>query len=189
MNKMMIFINSIFQRLNKKAETNIVWIKIFGLNKYISCIIFQKCFRINASVPWLVHFTSTVSSPEKIKRLNEEKYEATKSPFVGMSPHCYIQAINGIEFGYNTIIGPGVNIISANHNIYDYNLHGSAKPIRIGNNCWIGANVTILPGVELADHTIVAAGAVVSKSFLEGDCIIGGVPAKIIKKIGKYGHS
>jgi len=43
-----------------------------------------------------------------------------------------------------------------------------------------------LPEVELGEHTIVAAGAIVTKSFLEGNQIIGGVPAKVIKKINKY---
>jgi len=72
--------------------------------------------------------------------------------------------------------------------MYNFSLHVPENPIKIGKNCWIGANAVILPGVELAEHTIVAAGAVVTKSFLEGDCVIGGVPAKVIKKIGEYGE-
>ena len=44
-------------------------------------------------------------------------------------------------------------------------------------------NAVILPGVELGDHTVVGAGAVVTKSFSEGYCVIGGNPAKIIKYI------
>jgi acetyltransferase-like isoleucine patch superfamily enzyme len=46
-------------------------------------------------------------------------------------------------------------------------------------------NAVILPGVVLGDHTIVGAGAVVTKSFPEGYCIIAGVPAKVIKTIDK----
>ena len=54
------------------------------------------------------------------------------------------------------------------------------KPVARGNNVWIGGGVTILPGVTIADNTVVAAGAVVTKSFPAGS-IIGGNPAKVIK--------
>lgn len=145
----------------------------------IQYFLFQRILRINSHVPWPVHFTSIVTSPERI-----ELDMPTSIP--GFMPGCYIQATNGIEIGKNSIIGPGTKIISANHDMYNFNLHDPENPIKIGKRCWIGANVVILPGVELADHTIVAAGAVVTKSFLEGDCIIGGVPAKVIKKIKKY---
>ena len=53
----------------------------------------------------------------------------------------------------------------------------------IGDECWIASNAVILPGVHLGKHTIVAAGAVVSKSFPEGWCVIGGIPAKVIKRL------
>lgn len=57
-----------------------------------------------------------------------------------------------------------------------------AQPIIIGNNCWIGGHATINPGVKLGHNVVVASGAVVTKSF--GDnVVIGGNPAKVIKKI------
>lgn len=150
-----------------------------GLKTILMCFFFQRILRINSYVPWPVHHTSVVGDPKKIKHHRGR-------PYIGLSPCCYIQTMNGIEIGKNTRIGPGVKIISANHNIYNFDIHDKEKPIKIGGNCWIGANAVILPGVELGYHTIVAAGAVVSKSFEEGDCIVGGVPAKLIKKIGKY---
>jgi acetyltransferase-like isoleucine patch superfamily enzyme len=54
------------------------------------------------------------------------------------------------------------------------------EPIVIGNDCWIGTRVIILPGVHLGNKCIVAAGAVVTRSFPDNS-IIGGVPAKLIK--------
>lgn len=68
--------------------------------------------------------------------------------------------------------------------------------ITIGNNSFIGARAVIMYGVELADNTIVAAGSVVTKSFTDGNVIIGGNPAKVIgswddlrKKVEVYGNN
>jgi acetyltransferase-like isoleucine patch superfamily enzyme len=77
-------------------------------------------------------------------------------------------------------MGMGSKIISANHDIYDFSKH-IKKSVKIGNNVWIGANVVILPGVEIGDNTIIGAGSIVTKSFKEGNCVIGGNPAKIIR--------
>ena len=56
-------------------------------------------------------------------------------------------------------------MISANHSKADYAKHESAPPIIIGDNCWLGANHVILPGVTLVDNIIVAAGSIVINSF------------------------
>lgn len=53
---------------------------------------------------------------------------------------------------------------------------------KIINNCWIVIVAIILPGVELGYHVVISAGAIVTKSLKENDILIGGVPAKIIKK-------
>lgn len=153
-----------------------------GLKNIITYFFFQRILRINSHVPWPVHISSIVTRPEKIER-------ASWCPYPGYMPGCYIQATNGIRIGENVRMGPGIKLISANHNIYNYEIHDKEKPIVIGDNCWIGANAIVLPGVEIGDHTIIAAGAVVTKSFPEGNCIIGGVPAKVIKKIGGYKSS
>lgn len=135
---------------------------------------FQKILRINAEVPFMVHFTSTVSKTVYIGK-GVAKYFAN-------SGGCYIQGINKVYIGDYTIFAPGVKIISANHDKNELSNHDkTTSPIVIGKYCWLGVNSIILPGVELGDNVIVAAGAVVTKSF-PGNVIIGGVPAKIISE-------
>ncbi|GGH87258.1 hypothetical protein GCM10007362_48960 [Saccharibacillus endophyticus] len=57
-----------------------------------------------------------------------------------------------------------------------------AAPVVIGQNVWIGSNATLLPGVTIGDHAVVAAGAVVTKDVPQ-DAVVAGVPAKFIKTI------
>ena len=59
---------------------------------------------------------------------------------------------------------------------------GIAKPVNIGNDVWIGGNVTILPGVNIGNNVVIAAGAVVTKDVPDNS-LIGGVPAKIIRQL------
>lgn len=95
----------------------------------------------------------------------------------------YFQAIGGIKIGKGTAIGPNVGIITENHDLYDPELRGKKAKVVIGENCWIGMNALILPGVELGPHTVVGGGSVVTGSFPEGWCVIAGNPAKVIKTL------
>ena len=132
----------------------------------------QKVLGYNKKAYWPMHFTSRVSYPERVYA------GIDTSP--GYMNNCYIQGYGRIFIGDYTQIGPSVGLISSNHDVYDSRQQIPA-PIQIGKYCWIGMNAVILPGVILGDYTIVAAGAVVSKSFPAGHCVIGGVPAKLIK--------
>ena len=73
-----------------------------------------------------------------------------------------------------------------NHQKDRYEQYVKEDPIIIGDNCWLATNATILPGVRLENHVIVAAGAVVTKSIPEDYVIIAGVPACVEKKIAPY---
>jgi acetyltransferase-like isoleucine patch superfamily enzyme len=130
---------------------------------------------INWAVPWPVHPSTTVRAPERVR--------LGKDTFPGDSPNCYIQAINGIEVGDRTNLGPGVGLISANHDPADNKRWIAAPPIRLGADCWLGMNAIVLPGVELGPRTIVGAGAVVTRSFPEGHCVIAGNPARVIRRL------
>lgn len=136
----------------------------------------QKAIYGTKELNFSLHFTSRVTQSQSLK-LGKNVW-----PYLARSGHCYIQAINGVEIGDNTIIAPGVKIISANHSVVDYKKHDPKNAIKIGRNCWLAANSIILPGVELGDNVIVGAGAVVTTSF-PAYSIVGGVPAKLIKKL------
>lgn len=99
------------------------------------------------------------------------------------SPGCYFQNYRAkIVIGYGSYIAPNVGIITANHILGDLEAHGEAKDVVIGQNCWIGMNAVILPGVELANGTVVGAGAVVTKSVTKENVVVAGNPAKAIRE-------
>ena len=129
--------------------------------------------RINADIPWPVHFTSRVTGNVRIGRNVWKSF--------ALSGGCYIQGGNGIEIGHDTIFAPGVKIISANHDPADLSRWLPAPPIQIGERCWIGANAVILPGVQLGDDVIVGAGAVVTKNF-PSRTMVAGVPAQALSQ-------
>ena len=139
--------------------------------------LFQRVLGINSEVKWSVHYTSRVTNANKIQ------VGTTAKKSFAVSGGCYIQGGNGIQIGDGTIFGPGVKIISANHDVEDpERTWQESGPIVIGRNCWIGANAVILPGVQLGDRIVVGAGAVVTKSF-PSDVVIAGVPAELLRRM------
>ena len=136
----------------------------------------QKVLGFNKQVYWPMHLSSTVSGHKNIYA------GIDTSP--GYSPGCYIQGGGKVYIGDYTQIAPNVGIISSNHDLSDSRKEVQGV-VKIGKYSWIGMNAVILPNVVLGDFTIVAAGAIVTKSFEEGFCVIGGNPAKLIKKLEK----
>lgn len=122
-----------------------------------------------------VHPTCTIANARKV--------------YVGCNasiarPGCYIQGAGTVHFGDYVQLAPNVGILSANHDLYDQRKYNAA-PIVIGDYSWIGMNSIVTAGVVLGPRTIVAAGAVVTKSFPDGFCILAGVPAKVVKYLDK----
>jgi len=93
---------------------------------------------------------------------------------------------SNVTIGNNVIMGPDVKIYSRNHKTdrLDVPIQKQGKNYLetiIGDDVWIGANVIILAGVVIGSHSVIAAGSVVTKST-DSYAVIGGVPAKTIKK-------
>ena len=96
---------------------------------------------------------------------------------------CSFLDLGGITIEDEVLLGPKVNLITENHPVNPADRKQLvAKPILIKKNAWIAANATILPGVTVGENSVVAAGAVVSKDVPD-NTVVGGVPAKIIRKI------
>ncbi len=85
-----------------------------------------------------------------------------------------------IEVGDDTQLGPGSLITTTDHD-YGADLEVRFRPVVIGKRVWIGANVTILPGVTIGDLAVIGAGSVVTKDIPAG-CVAAGVPARVIKQ-------
>lgn len=96
---------------------------------------------------------------------------------------CCFQDQGGIRTGDNVLIGHRVTIATINHGFLPEERHiHNIAPVIIGNDVWIGAAATILPGVHIGDGAIIAAGSVVKKD-VPCRTIVGGVPARVIREI------
>ena len=97
---------------------------------------------------------------------------------------CSILDLGGIIIEDEVMIGPRVNLTSENHPTDPATRKSLiGKTVTIKKNAWIGAGATILPGVTIGENAVVAAGAVVNKD-VAANTVVGGVPAKFIKKVG-----
>lgn len=96
---------------------------------------------------------------------------------------CHFQDQGGITIGDGSLIGHNVVLATINHDLDPRNNRKNYyAPINIGNHVWIGSNATILPGVNIGDWAVVAAGAVVAKD-VSAYAVVGGIPAKVLKTI------
>lgn len=156
------YIKSVNTGIHNQSYWNYVLFRLTG-----------RCSKWGGYYP--VHPSCTIANTRKI-------YVGCNSTIA--RPGCYIQGAGGVFIGDYVQFGPNVGILSANHDLYDQRFYNEA-PIVIGDYSWIGMNSVITAGVTLGPRTIVAAGAVVTKSFPSGFCVLAGVPAKIIKNLDK----
>ncbi len=124
-----------------------------------------------------------VATPSGLKgaRIQTRDFSIGKRTWVNRG--LYAEGGGRISIGEDTLIGPEVMIVTSTHARNDHGLadpDATNEPVRIGDRCWIGARVTILPGVAIGDEVTVAAGAVVARDIGPGG-LYGGVPARRLR--------
>lgn len=98
---------------------------------------------------------------------------------------CHFQDHGGVIIGDGCQIGHNVVFATLNHGLSPEDRQNTyPAPIVLGRNVWVGSNATILQGVTIGDNAVIAAGAVVTKD-VEPATIVGGVSAKVIRRIGQ----
>lgn len=115
---------------------------------------------------------------------------------IGTGPHGQLQIgercfVNGgatlyansaITLGDHCLIGEGVRIDDGNYHQVEEGIEPAIIPITLGRNVWVANNAIILPGVSLGDHSVVGAGAVVTKSF-PARSLVAGNPARLVREL------
>ena len=110
--------------------------------------------------------------------------------YISIGEGCYFNAGTTfiddwkIEIGKNCLFGPNVTLCTTGHPISpNHRMDGMYSfPIKIGNTCWIGANVIVLPGVTIGDNSVIGAGSVVTKD-IPANVVAAGNPCHVLRKI------
>mgnify|MGYP000664229205 FL=1 len=151
----------------------------------------QLCFKINHTMPYTEEYdalvkelfmdnigeNSRVMPPVTVVRGNKVRIGKN----VVVMNNSLFMAAGGINIEDDVIVTANAQLISNNHDFYDHAVL-TCKPVHLKHNCWIGAGATILPGVTIGENAVVAAGAVVTKD-VEANTVVGGNPAKLIKRL------
>jgi acetyltransferase-like isoleucine patch superfamily enzyme len=108
---------------------------------------------------------------------------------VGINARSFLDGNGGVEIGPNTLLSPGVQCISGNHVFDDPEMpvryQGTAYgKVTVGEDCWLGTNVVVLPGVTIGRGAVIGAGAVVTRD-IPAFAVALGVPAHIVGERGK----
>jgi acetyltransferase-like isoleucine patch superfamily enzyme len=120
-----------------------------------------------------------VSMREFCNILVYEKGNLTIKKNVFFNNYCSINCLEKIEIGENTLFGEGVKIYDHNHQ-YQFSNAGlkvernsfKTAPVKIGDNCWVGSNVTILKGVEIGNNVVIGAGNLIYKSIPSNSIVV-----------------
>lgn len=150
--------------LDIMAKPNVTIHQSFDLGEYSNINIWGECgeFRIEENVSTR-RFCNFLVYPAARLIIHKNVF---------MNNYCSINCLGSIEIGENTLFGEGVKLYDHNHK-YQYNQAQElvverndfkVGSIKIGKNCWIGSNVTILNNVEIGDNTIIGAHNLVYKS-------------------------
>ena len=101
---------------------------------------------------------------------------------------CVILDVCPVNIGKNVFLAPGVHIYTATHPLDAEERCSGAeygKPVTIGDNVWLGANVVVLPDVTIGENSVIGAGSIVTKD-IPANCIAFGSPCKVYREINEH---
>jgi len=147
---------------------------------------FRALRSLGAQLEWPVHIDRGVwiASPQNLRA----------GPGLVLARGTVMTCAGGIEIGSGCLFGYYSFVCSANHTVPTfidepiYSIGHDLAPVRIGDNCWVGAHACVLPGVILGDGCVVGAGTVVPNSAPEGALLVG-ASARVVRKRGRVPSS
>ncbi|WIM67851.1 sugar O-acetyltransferase [Corynebacterium breve] len=102
--------------------------------------------------------------------------------------NCVILDAAEVTVGARTLFSPGCQIITVEHPVHDLEMRQKewerARPVVIGDDCWLGAGVMVMPGVTIGDRCVIGAGAVITKD-IPSDSLVMGVPGAVVRKLNQ----
>ena len=167
-----------FREMAKNKEEMEVYIRDTQLNH-----------KFNQAVPYTEEWTSLMKElfhnqvGENTLIFNELTVVLPKNVTIGSG--CTIMngvvmmGAGGITIENNVLIGAQAKLISNNHDVYDRAVL-TVKPVLIKEGAWIGAGVSVLPGVTVGKYAVVGANSVVTKDIPDYAVVVG-IPAKVVK--------
>lgn len=151
----------------------------------------QICFKINSTMPYTDEYNALVKELFKGNigegSMVRQGIHIIMGDKVKIGNHVSIMynfvcmSRGGVVIEDNVSIAANTQILTNNHDEHDHRIL-LCKPVTVKKNAWIGAGVTILPGVTIGENAIVGAGAVVTKDVPDNAVVVG-VPAKVIKVV------
>jgi acetyltransferase-like isoleucine patch superfamily enzyme len=126
-----------------------------------------------------LHIYSTPIQPQLTV---EEGAELRMGDGVGINNGVNIYSVQSIEIGDGAMVGPMVSIYDTNFHPIDEGTTTKKGPVQIGRNVWLGHSAVVLPGVEIGDHSVIAAGAVVTSS-VPPRSVVGGNPGRVLREL------
>ena len=180
-------------RINLSIQGKNNVIKIKSLSEKMLCAIDISIYGDNCSVEIDENFYSTYGvhillgvNHKNYGKINDSHLKIGKNTTIEGARIITFNSKNTISVGDDCMLAENVMLYNTDsHPIYDKEtgkILNYVKDMTIGNHCWLGMNVKLLKNTSIADNTIVGADAVVTKNFNEPNCILAGVPARIVRK-------
>jgi len=149
---------------------------------FIVSLVCKYILRLNVKSKLIINFTNRIVGKSDLDVVGQD-YPLYLS-LLSNTGILINTSSNGVIIHSSCFIAAGAKIYAGSHNPYDLKEPAASEPsVLIGENCLLGSNSVVLAGVNLGPRTIVGSGAVVTRSYPEGNVLLVGVPAKVLRRL------